>query len=87
MIGTFILLVLCTCFGIAISMTFDAFANDGKMWEKVGGIIMCCLIGLLTTITHFACIETARNQTMQDYFEGKVEVIEQIDTTRTFKFN
>ena len=61
--------------------------SEGKIWERVLGLITCCLLGILIIITHFACIETARNQTMQDYFEGKVEVIEQIDTTRTFKFN
>lgn len=86
MIGTFILLVLCTAFGLAVCMTFNAITN-GKMWERVIGVITSCLIGILIVITYFACIENARNQTMQDYFEGKIEVIEQIDTTRTFKFN
>jgi hypothetical protein len=86
MAGTFILLVLCVCFAISMYFTFKAFV-EGKMWERILGIITCCLLGFLIIITHFACIETTRNQTMQDYFEGKVEVIEQIDTTRTFKFN
>lgn len=86
MIGIFILLTLCTAFGLAVCMTFNAIIN-GKMWERVIGAITSCLIGVLIVITHFACMENTRIQIMQDYFEGKVEVIEQIDTVRTFKFN
>lgn len=86
MVGTFILLILCICFGVCVYFTITAFIN-GEMWERILGIIVCSLLGFLITIVHLGCIETARNQTMQDYFEGKVEVIEQIDTTRTFKFN
>lgn len=83
---TFIFLILCICFAISVCLTFKTF-NDGKMWEKILGIIASCLLGILITIVHFACIETSRTQALQDYFEGKVEVIEQIDTIRTFKFN
>lgn len=86
MVGTFILLILCVCFAICVYFTFKTFSN-GKMWERILGTIVCCLLGFLIVITHLGCIETVRNQTMHDYFEGKVEVIEQIDTTRTFKFN
>ena len=86
MAGTFILLILCIVFGFAACMTFNAIAN-GKMWERIIGAVITCLTGILVVITHFACMENTRIQTMQDYFEGKVEVIEQIDTTRTFKFN
>lgn len=86
MAGTFILLVLCTVFGFAACITFNAIAK-GEMWERIVGIIITCVIGVLIVITHFICIENARNQAIRDYFEGKVEIIEQIDTTRTFKFN
>ena len=86
MTGTFILLILCVCFAVCVYFTIASF-TEGKMWERILGLIVCCLLGFLIVITHLGCIETARNQTMQDYFKGKVEVIEQIDTTRTFKFN
>ena len=86
MTGIFILLILCTAFGLAVCMTFNAIIN-GKMWERVIGVITSCLIGILIVVTHFACMENIKIQTMQDYFEDKIEVIEQIDTTRTFKFN
>lgn len=86
MTGIFILLILCVCFAISVYFTIKAFI-EGKVWERILGTIICVSLGFLITITHLGCIETVRNQTMQDYFEGKVEVIEQIDTTRTFKFN
>ena len=86
MTGIFILLILCISFGFAACMTFNAMAN-GKMWERIIGVVTTCLIGILVVATYFACIENTRIQTMQDYFEGKVEVIEQVDTVRTFKFN
>lgn len=86
MTGTFILLILCTAFGLATCMTFNAIIN-GKMWERIIGATTTCLIGILVVVTHFACMENTRIQTMNDYFEGKVEVIEQVDTVRTFKFN
>ena len=48
---------------------------------------MSCLLGFLIVITHYASQENLKYQLMEDYFNGKVEIIEQIDTTRTFKFN
>lgn len=84
--ATFFLLVLCFCLGWNIRETIDAFYND-KLYLKILGIIMSCLLGFLIVITHYASQENLKYQLMEDYFNGKVEIIEQIDTTRTFKFN
>lgn len=54
---------------------------------KLIGVIMCCLIAVLIAITNLANKESVRYQTMEDYFNGKIEVIEQIDTVRIYKFN
>ena len=84
--ATFFLLTLCFCLGWNIRETIDAFYND-KLYLKILGIIMSCLLGFLIVITHYASQENLKYQLMEDYFNGKVEIIEQIDTTRTFKFN
>lgn len=54
---------------------------------KLIGVIMCCLIAALIAVTNFANKESVKYQTMEDYFNSKIEVIEQIDTVRIYKFN
>lgn len=84
--ATFFLLALCFCLGWSIRETINAF-HDDKLYVKLLGIITSCLLGFLIVITHYASQETLKHQVMEDYLNGKVEIIEQIDTTRTFKFN
>ena len=84
--AVFFLLALCFCLGWNIRETINAFYND-KLYMKILGIIISCLLGFLITITHYASQENLKHQVMEDYLNGKVEIIEQIDTTRTFKFN
>lgn len=84
--ATFFLLALCFCLGWSIRETINAF-HDDKLYAKLIGIITSCLLGFLIVITHYASQENLKHQVMEDYLNGKIEIIEQIDTIRTFKFN
>ena len=54
---------------------------------KAIGIFVSLIVLGFAAIFAIGHKQEVQIQTMQDYFEGKVEVIEQIDTARTFKFN
>lgn len=54
---------------------------------KITGIFVSLTVLGFAAIFAIGHKEEVQYQTMNDYFEGKVEVIEQIDTVRTFKFN
>ena len=84
--GTFILLSLCVFLGWTINSTIKEFEGN-KFYMKLIGVIMCCLISALIAVTTLANKESVKYQTMEDYFNGKIEVIEQIDTVRIYKFN
>ena len=85
--GTFIILSLCVCLGWNIKLTIDEFEKGNKFYIKFIDVVMTCLLASLIVIADFISKENIKYQTMDDYFNGKIEVIQQVDTTRTFKFN
>lgn len=85
--GTFIILSLCVCLGWNIKLTIDEFEKGNKFYIKFIDVVMTCLLASLIVIADFVSKENIKYQTMDDYFNGKIEVIQQVDTTRTFKFN
>jgi putative effector of murein hydrolase len=85
--GTFIILSLCVYLGWTIKLTIDEFEKGNKFYIKFINIIIICLLTSLIIITDFVSKENIKYQTMNDYFNGKIEVIQQVDTIRTFKFN
>lgn len=67
-------------------MCSDAYTNS-EIWNKITTTICCLLaIGLLIGAC-FAYKDAIRIKTMNDYLNGKIEVVEQVDTVRTYKFN
>lgn len=73
--------------GWMISQCFKSFADNEHVGYKIGGLVAATL---MSAILIFFCVglrEEIRYNALEDYFNGKIEVIEQIDTTRTFKFN
>ena len=77
---------ICLIFGYIFHMTIDTFHKDELIMKIIGCIISIMILGFMVIFV-IAHQEDVQMQTMNDYFEGKVEVIEQIDTVRTFKFN
>lgn len=73
-------------FAFTLYMCSDAYTNS-EIWNKIITTICCLLaIGLLIGAC-FAYKDGIRIKTMNDYLNGKIEIIERIDTVRTFKFN
>lgn len=73
-------------FGYIFHITIDSFHGDELIMKIIGCMISIMVLGFMAIFV-IAHQEEIRTQTMNDYFEGKVEVIEQIDTVKTFKFN
>lgn len=68
-------------------LCFKTLVSDTSKSEKIISIatvllMLCLLIGTL-----IAAKESIKYETMNDYFEGKIEITERVDTIRTFKFN
>ena len=68
-------------------MIKDSFDRDESWFMKISSILVFILVLGLMCGSLFALRETLKMQALDSYFEGRVEVIEQIDTLRTYKFN
>lgn len=84
-----LLIFLALCFLLAwiIFMVKDLFDRDESWFMKLSSILVFILVLGLMCGSLFGLRETMRHQALDDYFEGRVEVIEQLDTLRTYKFN
>ena len=81
-----IITLICFAFGFIFHVTIDCFKRDDLLMKAIGIFVSLIVLGF-AAIFAIGHKQEVQIQTMQDYFEGKVEVIEQIDTARTFKFN
>ena len=73
-------------FAFTLYMCSDAYINS-ETWNKITTTLCCLLaIGLLIGVC-FAYKDAIQINTINKYLDGKIEVIEQIDTVRTYKFN
>ena len=77
---------ICFVFGFIFHVALDTFKRD-DLPMKIIGVFVSLITLSFAAIFVVALKEEVQIQTMNDYFEGKVEVIEQVDTVRTFKFN
>lgn len=80
------IILAATFFAFTLYMCSDAYTNS-EIWNKITTTICCLLaIGLLIGAC-FAYKDAIRIKTINNYFDGKIEVVEQVDTVRTYKFN
>lgn len=82
----FVILV-CIVFSCTCCLCFQTIFSDKNKSEKVIAVATFLAMLALFICTLLGAKESIKYETMQDYFEGKVEIIEQIDTIRTYKFN
>ena len=80
-----IFLGLCLIEGYSLFMVKDSFDED-SIFMRILSIGVLVLVTGIMIASLFALRETIQYQTLDNYFEGRVEVIEQIDTVRTYKF-
>lgn len=83
---TFVILA-CITFSFVCFLCFQTLSSDKDKSEKAISIITMLLMSFLVICTLLGTKESIKYETINDYFEGKIEIIEQIDTIRTFKFN
>lgn len=83
---TFVILA-CITFSFVCFLCFQTLSSNKDKSEKAISIITMLLMLFLVICTLLGTKESIKYETMNDYFEGKIEIIEQIDTIRTFKFN
>ena len=81
-----IITLICFAFGFIFHATIDSFKRDDLLM-KISGIFVSLIVLGFAAMFAIGHKEEVQYQTMNDYFEGKVEVIEHVDTVRTFKFN
>lgn len=82
-----ILSILCLLLSFTIFMTMRAFVDDDTIIVKIVTIITNILVISLIIFAIIGFREEIKINTLNDYFEDKVEVIEHVDTLRTYKFN
>lgn len=63
----------------------DAFNNNESILQKVLGIIACILASFILISFCIGLREEIRYNALEDYFNGKIEVIEDTQTVRTYK--
>lgn len=62
--------------------TFD---NNESILQKVLGVITCVLASIILIFFCVGLREEIRYNALEDYFNGKIEVIEDCQTVRTYK--
>ena len=80
-----IFLGLCLIEGYSLVMVKHSFDEDSIFMRILSIGVLVLATGIMIA-SLFALREAIQYQTLDSYFEGRVEVIEQIDTVRTYKF-
>lgn len=84
---TAIIIGMAILLGWAVSEVFRSFSNDDELGYKIIGITMIILVISLICGFTIGLREEIRYNTLEQYFNGNIEVKEDIDTVRTYKFN
>ena len=64
---------------------FKTFENNEPLFSKILGISSCILMSIVLVAFCLALREEIRYNALEDYFNGKIEVIENHQTVRTYK--
>ena len=67
------------------AQSLKTFENDESTLYKVLGIITCILASFVLIFFCIGLREEIRYNTLEDYFNGKIEVVENQQTVRTYK--
>ena len=83
----FIIIGMAILFGWAISQVIRDFSNNSEIGYKIIGIAMVVLSAFLICMFTIGLREEIRYNTLEQYFNGKIEVIKDTAVVRTYKFN
>lgn len=67
------------------TQSLKTFENDESTLYKVLGIIICILASAVLIFFCTGLREEIRYNALEDYFNGKIEVVEDQQTVRTYK--
>lgn len=82
-----IIILLAFLLGWMVVQCFQAFERDESTAYKTVGIVAIILISFVLIFFCIGLREEIRYNALEEYFNGNVEVIEDTNTVRTYKFN
>lgn len=82
---TGIIILFAFLLGWIFMQCLKTFDNDESIFQKVLGVITCVLASIVLIFFCVGLREEIRYNALEDYFNGKIEVIEDNQTVRTYK--
>lgn len=85
----YIVIIILSAFilGWMITQCFRTFENDEPVSYKIMGIATAILMSFVLIFFCIGLREEIRYNALEDYFNGRIEVIQDSTVTRTYKFN
>lgn len=82
---TGIIILFAFLLGWMFMQCIKTFDNNESILQKVLGVITCVLASIILIFFCVGLREEIRYNALEDYFNGKIEVIENTQTVRTYK--
>ena len=82
-----ILISLAILLAFMLVMAYWTFNEDENLMLKIISVCSCLIVGAMLVSSIFIFREEIRSQTIQRFVDKEIEIVEQIDTVRTFKIN
>lgn len=64
---------------------FKTFEDNESLFSKILGVFSCILMSVILVAFCLNLREEIRYNALEDYFNGKIEVVENQQTVRTYK--
>ena len=82
-----ILISLAILLAFVLVMVYWTFSEDENLMLKIISVCSCLMVGAMLVGSIFIFRDEIRSQTIQQFIDKEIEIVEQIDTVRTFKIN
>lgn len=82
-----ILIGLAILLAFMLVMAYWTFNEDENLMLKIISVCSCLIVGAMLVSSIFIFREEIRSQTIQRFVDKEIEIVERIDTVRTFKIN
>ena len=82
---TGIIILFAFLLGWIFMQCLKTFDDNESILQKVLGVITCVLASVILIFFCVGLREEIRYNALEDYFNGKIEVIEDCQTVRTYK--
>lgn len=82
-----IIIGIAVILGWSISQTIKSFDRNEELGYKILSVVMIILTSFLLCAFCIGLREEIRYNTLEQYFNGEIEVIKDTNVVRTYKFN